>query len=782
VSDRETPPKPTRLARFFAFVIAKRWLVVAIYALLLPPSAFYAMKVSQDNDIQRVIVPTDPDFVNTKEFQKVFGTGEYAVLLLECEDPFAADVLARVDKIERGVGAIPRVSVNSALSVYRKAKAGFSGTPAEVAAVRQFITGTDLFRKQGLYGDHYLALSVILDVQSSADRLVLLAAVDKAIDEAGGGSPPLRKLRRVGQPYVNAYLDEATSSGGKYFALFAVFVVVLNIALYRSFRALVAFLVTLGVCMAMSVGYIGLTGGTFTIVSPMVPMTILVTATATLVYLHSRFVDHPPGRTVDEHQIFALTNKFVACTASIFATLVGFAALAVSDIRPVREMGAWVAAGLFLTWIIVFTLFPALQKILRTPTSHSKQIAGAWFVHFTHWLPRASYTARYPLVIGTLVLMAAGGVALFGLPGRVDPMRILIDPVEYVNHGTDLYPDTKYVMANLPGLSITEVWLKGKLGSMSEPRSLDGLNRFQKALEADPDVGAVVSPITMLQVMRYAGGQGDKFPTDPEGLEQVAADLEGVMPREPMMHRFIQANGLGQAHIAVVTRVTEHEAFQRLAERIHQRWDETGGQVPELKGVELKTVGLGPLQAKMSQNLVPTLVESFALTVVIIFMTFVVVFRSGAARLMTMIPSLFAILVMFGVMRLGGMRLNVATILIASTVLGTSENDQIHFFYHFLEKRKDGTVEEALRHTLLVSGKAIFFATLINAGGFIAFALSSLPPIHQFGELTAVALFMSMLADFTALPAALWIIFREKPDPRLVKEDEAPAEDAPPPA
>src|SRR5262249_43190064 len=170
-------------------------------------------------------------------------------------------------------------------------------------------------------------------------------------------------------------------------------------------------------------------------------------------------------------------------------------------------------------------------------------------------------------------------------------------------------------------------------------------------------------------------------------------------------------------------------------------------------------------QAKMSQNLVPTLVESFALTVVIIFMTFVVVFRSGAARLMTMIPSLFAILVMFGVMRLGGMRLNVATILIASTVLGTSENDQIHFFYHFLEGRKGATVEQALCHTLLVSGKAIFFAPLIHAGGFVAFPLSPLPPVYQFGELTAVALAMSMLADFTALPAALWIIFRERPDP-----------------
>ena len=72
----------------------------------------------------------------------------------------------------------------------------------------------------------------------------------------------------------------------------------------------------------------------------------------------------------------------------------------------------------------------------------------------------------------------------------------------------------------------------------------------------------------------------------------------------------------------------------------------------------------------------PTLVASFVLTVGVIFAVFLLVFRNGTARLMAMIPSIFAILVMFLVMRLAGMRLNIATILIASTVLGTSENDQ----------------------------------------------------------------------------------------------------------
>lgn len=755
------PSRP--LARFFAFIVAKRWIVIALYALILPPSAWFAAKVGQDNDIQRLIVPTDPDFVATREFQKVFGTGEYAVLLVEADDPFAPAVLERVDKMERAIAKIERVQVNSALSVFRRAKAGFEPTPEQIAAFRKFVTGTDLMKKQGLAGDRYLAIAMVLEVKGSADRTSLLAAVDDAIAKSGAATPPIR-LSKVGQPYVNASLDDATRSGGKYFALFGAFVVALNIALYRSARTLIAFLVTLGVCLAMSVGYIGITGGTFTIVSPMVPMTILVTATATLVYIQSRFVDHPEGVSVDEHQIFALTNKFVACTASIFATLVGFAALAVSDIRPIREMGVWVAVGLFLTWIVVLTLFPALQKILKTPTSHQKEVAGAWFIRFTEWLPLASYRARVALVASSIALMCGGAVALFGLRGAVDPMKLLIDPVEYISHDSDLYRDTKRAKAMLPGLSLTEIWLKGKLGFVSEPKVLAALSEFQRSIESDPEVGGVISPITILRIMRYLGGQGDAFPTDPDGLDQIATDLEGVLPREPMLQRFVQPNGLAQTHFAVITQASEHESFRRIDELIRQRWQEVVAKTPELAGVEMKTVGLGPLQAKMSQNLVPTLVESFVLTVAIIFMTFVVVFRSGAARLMTMIPSLFAILVMFGVMRLAGMRLSVTTILIASTVLGTSENDQIHFFYHFLEKRKTGTVEEALRHTLLVSGKAIFFATLINACGFLAFAASDLTPIRQFGMLMAVALVMSMIADFTALPAALWLVFRDRPD------------------
>ena len=148
----------------------------------------------------------------------------------------------------------------------------------------------------------------------------------------------------------------------------------------------------------------------------------------------------------------------------------------------------------------------------------------------------------------------------------------------------------------------------------------------------------------------------------------------------------------------------------------------------------------------------------------IIFVAFLVVFRSGAARLLAMIPSLFAILVMFLVMRLTSIPLNVATILIASTVLGASENDQIHFFYHFQASRGGASTEQALRNALFIAGRAILFATLINAVGFLALALSGLPPMRQFGIVASSAFVLSMLASLTVLPSALWLVYRDRPD------------------
>jgi hypothetical protein len=505
-------------------------------------------------------------------------------------------------------------------------------------------------------------------------------------------------------------------------------------------------------------------GFAFTIVSSLVPLSIMITCTAALVYIQSRFAENPEGAPLETHQVFTLANKFVATTASIFAAAIGFAALAVSRIRPIREMGLWVAAGLVLTWIVVFTLFPALQSLLKTPPLLRRTAVGLRVRRLLDGIPGWSYRWRWALLPASFVLMAAGVAAVAGIPGHLRPLALETDALDYIDPNLPIYRDTRHFERAISGLSIVQIWVTTPEGGALEPGVLRGLENLARDIETDPRVGSVVGPTTLLRWLTYVSGGSDRLPDDPAAWPGLATRLEQMLLEEPAVRDYVDVASLSHLRLTVIYQDHDFTGIDDIKSFFRARWEKAAARDPALAAARMRVVGQGLLEAKIAEHLVPTLTESFVLTAVIIFLSFLLVFRSGPARLMAMIPSVFAILVMFVVMRITGIPLNVATILIASTVLGASENDQIHFFYHFQEKRDGGSTEQAMRHALVIAGRAILFATLINAGGFLALALSDLPPMRQFGIIAASAFVLSMLASLTVMPAALWVLFRQKPD------------------
>jgi predicted RND superfamily exporter protein len=538
----------------------------------------------------------------------------------------------------------------------------------------------------------------------------------------------------------------------------------LILGLYRSWRALSVILACLGMAVLLGVAFAGLVGFGFTIVSSLVPLTLMITATASLVYLHSRFVDQDSGVSLDDHRVFALKNKFLAVSASVFAAAVGFAALTVSEIRPIRQLGMWTATGLAIGWVVCFTLYPALQVIFKTPTRQQRAVAGGWVIRAAEVLPRWSYSWRWALLTGSVVLAVAGLIALLGLPGLIAPMRLQVNALDYVDPDLPAARDTRAYTNRVLGLTSVSLWVTTPPGTVLDPLTLAAMDRLTDELKKEPAVGSVVGLPGVLRLRRYAAGQGDSLPRDEAELTRLSADLEQLILEEPTLQRFVDTASLGATYLTVTCRAGDSGGLAALTAAISAAWSRAGAAAPALTVFSYRIVGSGVLQANIAAHLVPTLTQSFSITFAIIFVTFILVFKSGPARLTAMVPSLFAILVMFLGMRIFGIPLNVATILIATTVLGATENDQIHFFYHFQERRNGATTEQALSHSIRVAGHAIVFATVINAGGFLALIMSNLPPMRQFGIVTSAAFALAMLADFTALPATLWILFRERPD------------------
>jgi predicted RND superfamily exporter protein len=751
-----------RAEAVFAWIVRRRAPILAVYGLLLAAAIPLAIGIRSDAGISSLVVPSDPDYVATRGFERIFPERPIVVLLLEAADPWRPEVLRDLEALEGALRAVPGVTPVSALDVYQRTHPGFAPTSPGAAAFRAFATGTPFFRRQGLVGEGFLGLVLALDAPGPERRDALLARIDAVVDARPPGA--IAGVRRVGAPYVEAWIEAASRQASlRWFPVFGLFVVALALFLYRSVRTLVAILVALGTAVALAVAAGRLLGFSFTLVSALVPLTVMVTTLANLVYLQSRFVDQPEGVDLERHRLFALKNKLLPITASALAAVLGFAALAISPIRPIREMGLWTASGLALSWITVFTLFPALQRALATPTGRAVAVRTRFYDRIAAALPALTWRLRVPLVLGSLGLAAAGLVALAGVPGLLAPMKVGVDSLDYVDPSLAIHRDLRFYRDRVGGLNVARVWVTTSQGAITDPEVLRGLETFVAAVERRPEVTSVVGPTTFLRMRRYLATGDETLPTDPAAFAALAGDVEQLLLSEPELRAFVDARSLSDAQLTVVLRGSDEEDYRRARAALDEDWARAVAAVPALRGARMRVVGESLLQAKVGASLVPTLAESFAITAVLIFVVFLFVFRSAWARLMAMIPSVFAILVTFLGMRLAGTPLNVATILIATTVLGTTENDQIHFFHHLHEGEGPGGLDGALRHTLRVSGRAIVFATLINAAGFLGLAFSSFPPLRQFGVVTAGAFLLAMVADFTALPAALWLARGERP-------------------
>ena len=179
----------------------------------------------------------------------------------------------------------------------------------------------------------------------------------------------------------------------------------------------------------------------------------------------------------------------------------------------------------------------------------------------------------------------------------------------------------------------------------TDPDVLRAVDRFQTTLDATPDITGVAGPTSPLRMRSYLGGHGDTL--------AYLDDVEQLMLMQPELRAFISPD-LTDLQLTILFRHGGAHGYAATAHRIDAAWKAAVASSPALRGAEMHVVGQSLLEAKVGASLVPTLAESFCITVVLILLVFLAVFRSGLERLLAMIPSVFALLVTFLGLRLFG--------------------------------------------------------------------------------------------------------------------------------
>jgi predicted RND superfamily exporter protein len=124
--------------------------------------------------------------------------------------------------------------------------------------------------------------------------------------------------------------------------------------------------------------------------------------------------------------------------------------------------------------------------------------------------------------------------------------------------------------------------------------------------------------------------------------------------------------------------------------------------------------------------------------------------------LLAMVPNLFPVIIVFGVMGWGDIALQIGSIMTASAALGIAVDDTIHFLTWFRRGIDAGmTPVKALKAAFSGCAPAMFQTTLICTSGLLVFGASSFVPVLHFAYLMALLLVVALVGDLVFLPTLL---------------------------
>ena len=182
--------------------------------------------------------------------------------------------------------------------------------------------------------------------------------------------------------------------------------------------------------------------------------------------------------------------------------------------------------------------------------------------------------------------------------------------------------------------------------------------------------------------------------------------------------------------------------------------------------------GVVPVIYKAQRTLLTSLTESIAMAFVLIGIVMVVLLNPGRtastllkptnitsgllAGAVSMIPNVFPVLLVFGVLCHLGVRIDIGTMMVASVAMGVAVDDTIHFLTWFRNHLDEGMSRtDAVIETYRRVGPAMTQTTIVGGLGLFVFALSTFTPTQRFGVMMLVMLSAALLGDLILLPALL---------------------------
>jgi predicted RND superfamily exporter protein len=809
-----------------------KYLLTAVVLFLLV-FGYYATKLEIDASAETLLLEDDPDLAFTREINAHFNTENMLVVAYTPHDSLLSDTtLDTISKMSQEIARLPLVdSVDSILTVpllFSPPRAlkdlvdevhTLQNSHPDRSLVKQEFLTNPLYKGR-LVSKDFKTTAILINLQKDTLYTELLRkrhSLRKKRKSEGLSAEEEKELQQVTKAFkrhrdkmrlleeenvaqTRAVLERYNSTGSLFLGgvnmiasdivqyvksdlvvYGTTLIVLLMLILWWVFRERRWVFIPV-VISAMSVlaitSALGFFGWEITVISSnFIALQLIITLSIILhlIVRYRELVRIEPHWSHSEIIMETVKSKWSPTFFAILTTIAGFSSLVFSNIKPVINLGWMMSAGIFLSLLITFLVFPAILMLLPKSTVRKRDTKNLRpTFSFVTWAKEKVLQDRKGIFLMTLLSI------LFTLTGA---SHLIVENsfINYFKKETEIYRGMKVIDEKLGGTTPLDIVLTFKepseTGTDSSETSadddfedefeeteneaqywftkekMDQLGKVHRYLEGIEELGSVQSLATILRIGKMLN----------DGRELDGLTLALLYNKLPEKYRkMILSPYVNVEHnqVRIATRVIDSNPQLRRDALLKRITHDLNTTLVDPKMADFRLSNLMVLYNNMLQSLFSSQIKTLGFTLAILFVMFLLLFRSIKITLIALGVNVISVSLVFGFMGWFHIPLDIMTITIAAIAIGIGVDDTIHYIHRFEEEyRKDREYLAAMSRTHDSVGYAMLYTTLTIMIGFSILLLSNLIPTIYFGLLTVVVMAVALLANILLLPKLL-VLFK----------------------
>jgi predicted RND superfamily exporter protein len=790
-------------------IIKYRWLFLLLILFLVIFGTIGAQKIEMETSNEAFMPENDPTVINNNRFKEIFGNEDFVFIFFEAEDvfdykvlkfirdvttdlkknlPFAKEVvsLTNVEYIEAKEDVIKidpligeQIPRDEALLRQIKKK-----TLSKKAYVNRIIsknakyTGIAInlrrlpdhvyipFRKNFAPTDqaNWPADQIIMrkDIKSEeearaypelkftrvTDPMKLIAPALKVITARHQPGTKNFKVMVTGIPVID-FEGEVILGGemGKFGGLALLAAFIFLIVVFRSFRSLIGPILVLIATIIILFGILGWLHVPFSMAGMIILPLLLVISVSYSIHVINHFQRHFRQTGKRRESVgYSFENATWPCFLTALTTALGFASFAVVPVKPIRDVGLACAGGVFLTYFLVMVLVPIFFSFGKdkSPQNSPGNVTAAtgnkrpWL---TQW---ADFVIKHSIPVVVVSVIVTGLVIVYATKARVDTdaFEMMGDKLQYINEG-------KYIADRLGGHYSFEILVELPRQEMAKnPDVLTAVEKVTQNLEKWENTTAILSINDVIKDINMTMHNNDEnYYTIPGNRDLIAQYLllyemsggEGLEDYVDLNYQFLRLSVLVNKYSTAFGK--KFFQIKHLAEKLFPQ------------GTQVTVVGDIPILFKMVNLVSYGQIKSLFVAFIVIALVMILIIRSLKVGIISMIPNILPVLVIFGLMGIFDFPLDSLTFIVAPMIIGIAVDDTVHYIIHFKQEfHKKNSYSEANRETFVKVGRAILFTSVILAIGFSIMGLSVVKSMTHMAILSAAGILAALAADLFLTP------------------------------